>query len=308
MTTENRNPRGPSQQKLKPKKRNYVPLPLITEQTVSEVYYKYYHIKFETKEEKRSINPYDLQNEIKTHTGLHAKSITTFGALSFNIEVQNQNQGSKLLKLNKFKDTKFTVEPNNRLNHCKGLVYINEFDFEEDEDVSSFTKELCKIYKLQSAIQATFIKPRRQQTKAFLLEFKQEIPPTSIYIPGERTDTTVYPYMDRPLHCSKCQLYGHSKNRCSKDIQCARCGTEHHGADQCQANEPKCFHCSGAQYTKNKTCPRQQMEQNLVNIMNKEKVTIRRARQILDCEEERSIEAPPIRTNLFKCSMAENKK
>ena len=82
--------------------------------------------------------------------------------------------------------------------------------------------------------------------------------------------------------CKKCLLYGHSVKNCKKDQQvCKRCSLIGHNCDKCEIEQLKCIHCNGAHVAGSKECPKYQKEEMLLEIQEREKVTIMRARQIL---------------------------
>ena len=94
------------------------------------------------------------------------------------------------------------------LNQSKGLIYVYEYDI---DDLNEFTLGLQENYKLKSVEKATFIKPRSEHTSAFLITFDQETVPDSIYIPGERSDTKVYPFFSKTQTVQKLStLWTHS--------------------------------------------------------------------------------------------------
>ena len=59
---------------------------------------------------------------------------------------------------------------------------------------------------------------------------------------GERQNTKVYPFNDKPMICYKCQGYGHTSKRCkSNAIICRRCSAMGHYAYECKSSDFKCF-------------------------------------------------------------------
>ena len=249
----------------------YVPVDLTnTEPPIP--YPRFYTIKLPA-EQKRSINPYRLNELIQDGTGCVAKSITTSGRENLNIEVTDDQQGLWLKITCSIDDIPCQINETTHLNRSRGIIYINEFNVENMEEFSAGLGENCN----ESKVEATFIKPRTEQTSAFLLEFKQETSSNYIYIPRERSDTKVYPYTDEPLHCANYPMYGHSKNRW-KNITCGKCGGEGHTADNFLESATKYLHCGGPHRVKDKTCPVQVKEQAILDIQNKHKVDKRRAR------------------------------
>ena len=130
------------------------------------------------------------------------------------MEVRSREQGNKINELNNVNNIKCKYEKHLYLNQSKGLIYVYEYDI---SDLIEFTLGLQENYKITSVESATFIKARSEHTSVFLLTFDQETPPDSIYIPGERSDTRVRPFINKPKHRKNCQLYGHTASRCNKE-------------------------------------------------------------------------------------------
>ena len=163
-------------------------------------------------------------------------------------------------------------------------MYLYEYDI---DNVEEFKEGLQSNYRISDVQPAPFIKTKSEQAHAFIVTFNQEYLPYTIYIPGERSDTRVYKFNSKPLMCNRCMKYGHAKKWCKKEEDvCKRCAGSGHSTEQCDSEEPKCFHCQGDHAAGSKDCPKHQTEQQLLEIQEKEKVTIMRARQILEnnCE------------------------
>ncbi|KAG0412021.1 hypothetical protein HPB47_010855 [Ixodes persulcatus] len=62
-----------------------------------------------------------------------------------------------------------------------------------------------------------------------------------VYIGHTRYE--VFPYLERPRQCPKCNRFGHIASTCSKAQRCSRCGGEH-DVSTCEAEQPKCTNCS----------------------------------------------------------------
>ena len=135
---------------------------------------------------------------------------------------------------------------------------------------------------LTQVSKAPFIKPRNENTQVFILEFIQHMP-RSVYIPGERKDTPIYKMRNKPMMCTKCLHYGHPRKYCrAEEVSCRRCAESGHTTENCAAESPKCLHCAGAHQAGHKDCERQQKEEQLTEIQHNLKVTLRRARQIVE--------------------------
>ena len=114
-------------------------------------------------------------------------------------------------------------------------------------------------------------------------------------------DTRVYPYKNN------CQQYGHSKNRCNRNMVCGKCGGENHLADNCLESQPCCLHCKCRHRVKDKTCSRQIQEEAILSIRDKFKVRRRKVRQIHERVDETSRPQEGFATH-FLCRLDETKK
>ena len=176
-----------------------------------------------------------------------------------------------MLNLNSRKNLKCKCDKYPYLNQSKGLIYVYEYDI---DDQNEFTLGLQENYKIKSVEKATFIKPRSEHTSAFLNTFDQETVPDSIYIPGERSDTKVYPFFNKPKLCKNSQHYGHTASRCNKAQVCGNCS---HTSDSCR-NDVWCFHCRGPHRVGDVKCPKAIEEKQILTLQDRYKVGRRRAR------------------------------
>ena len=94
---------------------------------------------------------------------------------------------------------KCEVLGNQHMNKCKGIIYVNEFDIEN----GTILQEGLVGYGVAGVEQATWIKPNRAGTSAFLLTFNRELAPVSVKIPGESHTTKLYKYKERPMQCTR---------------------------------------------------------------------------------------------------------
>ena len=171
------------------------------------------------------------------------------------------------------------------INQTKGIIYIKEYDI---EDVVQFKAYLQENYEIAEVAKAPFIKTRSPETNAFMITFNTTILPETIYIPGEKTDSVVYPFKNRPLMCRTCQQYGHSIKYCKSVTRCRRCGQQGHERKD-GVNQICCVYCKLSHEAGDRECAIQQKEQLVCDIQQKRHVNRKRARQIAehgDCEEE----------------------
>ena len=169
-----------------------------------------------------------------------------------------------------------------QFNRTKGLVYISGMDFDE-ETVSGFKEWMMEKYSYIADIQlATFIRPRNPDSRAFIFTMALKTLPLSIYIPGLTGDTRIYPFRNRPMCCRKCLKYGHSEKKCRYigEPLCGRCSAMDHTRENCEADQPKCYHCGDDHPVGSRLCTRHIRESELVRIQEEQRVSFKRAIQI----------------------------
>ena len=266
---------------------------------------RYYIFKF-TEESRRSVNPYSVIDKVKEVTGVNPKRVFGNNRTSLTAELCREMSEEQVKSITSVDGIPCEVSMHSRYNCIKGLIYVYEYDI---ENVEEFKSGLQSNYNISDVQPAPFIKTKSDQTHAFIVTFNQEHLPYSIYIPGERSDTRVYKFKSKPLMCNKCMRYGHAKKWCKQENPvCKRCSESGHAMEQCQSETPKCFHCQGNHAAGSKDCPKHQREEQLIEIQEKEKVTIMRARQILEnnCEyTQRPTQQYPTH---FDCIMDESNK
>ena len=118
---------------------------------------------------------------------------------AFTVQVNDKVQGVKLRELTQVKTNLCRVAEHRFLNFRKGIIYIQDYDIDGMEELKTGLQE--QYLSVVNVEYSFFIKKRYAQSKAFILTFHLDSPPASIYIPCERNDTVVHPYIDRPLRC-----------------------------------------------------------------------------------------------------------
>ena len=266
---------------------------------------KYYHIEFQ-KDSRREINPFKLRDFLSAKCGQQIDKLTVDSKDGFSFQVKSIRPQNALFEIDQFNDITCKISLHNYLNECKGLMYIQNFEFNDD-----FKEALKKEYPyIKDANAADFIKTKNEATTAVLLTFNLPQPPYSIYIPGEPKNTVVYKFIDRPMMCRKCHKYGHTTKRCNKEeTSCKNCGGTDHEFKDCE-NVSKCSNCGGNHRAGSKECEVDKREVAIKHIQAESKVGRRRAIQMLAGEDESPRNNAISYPTHFRCKMItdENKK
>ena len=239
---------------------------------------KFYSIKLDAAL-CRSINPFAVQQKVTKLCGSPPERLETEGKSTYCVKIKTGEQARKLLTLTDIEGKSCKVEPHSHRNSSKGLVFIKEFDV---DDVT-LLKDYLREFDVIAVEPAPFIKTKSKTTKAFILTFNSPKTPYSIYIPGERSDTQVQPFKNRPMMCQKCLTYGHTQKRCRSEISsCRRCSSRDHVEADCGVSTPKCSHCQGEHPAGSRDCPHWKREQEVINLSEEHKVSYQRARQMME--------------------------
>ena len=207
----------------------------------NEYFSRYLIIDFKT--ERRKVNPYRIVGTIKAVTGKEPRSVTGNSRSSVTVCLEQPSQLPLVERIKEIDGVECTVRQHPTFNYSKGLIYIYDFSI---PNLPEFQEQMKSNYNIADIQPANFIRTRSEDTSVFLVTFKQDTTPYSIYIPGERQDTRVFKFKNRALLCRKCQHYGHTAKWCKQQNEtCRRCSTVGHNHTECTSNEEKCLHCEG---------------------------------------------------------------
>lgn len=240
---------------------------------------RYFTIQFESEEHKKKTCPYKLREKIVEATGMQPRAISTSGRSAFTIETRNKEQSKRMTKIENINGIPCKTTLHKNFNHSKGLVYIYQYDLSETDDfILGMKEDNENIIDIQVA---SFIKAKKG-SQALLITFNRPQPPSFLDIPGERAETRVFPFRNKPMRCKKCQEYNHTIKRCNKDVRCEGCSLEGHSLEGCPTPDlVKCLYCGNNHKTGDKSCPNQKKEVQISEIQEKMKIGRRAAIQKL---------------------------
>ena len=294
--TEHTNP--VTQKKTKPPNRQ-----LDLSQLFAEEFTRFYMLKIPL-QAKRKLNPYAIIEAIKSRTGNSPKQLSGFNSSSLTIEVRSKEQGNLLGSSYTIDSVNCDITPHPIFNHCRGIIYVEDVKIDDISEFKTYLQETTDNFK--NITEAPFIKSKNPGTQVFIIEFHQDRLPHSIYIPGERRDTIVYKMRNKALQCNKCQQYGHPFKYCRQQSPtCRHCSETGHSAQECTSEVPHCVHCGEAHPAGDRDCEVHRRETQVADIQEQQKVTNRRARQIIENNNEfiEKIQRP-FPTH-FDCKMSE---
>ncbi|GBN46441.1 hypothetical protein AVEN_21609-1 [Araneus ventricosus] len=212
----------------------------------------------QNKETFHTVSPFLVEKAISGSLG-EIQSIRKLRSGDLLVEVKSRKQSQQILKLKALGTIPVSVTAHTSLNTCKGVITCGEL---LNETVEKITEELNS----EGVIHVRRISIRRDgqllPTKHLIHTFHKPKLPESIRAGYMKLG--VRPYIPNPLRCFQCQRFGHAKGACRGTITCARCAEIGHDSQQCTAQE-KCVNCSGSHTSYSRSCPRWQVEKQIVS-------------------------------------------
>ena len=198
------------------------------------------------------------------------------------VELDKENQSSKLLKTTKLNLTMdnvipITVSPHYNLNTKKGVIRCPDIkDCSDEERLDGLKDE--GVIKLDRIL--VFRDGQRKPTGTFILTFQSQTLPKYIRVGYYRV--AVLQFIPNPIRCYKCQKFGHTKSNCRKNEVCNKCGKEDHTDSQECTNEAKCVNCQGNHASNDKTCPKWKEEKEIQRIKAERGISYTDAKKQMD--------------------------
>ncbi|GBO08446.1 hypothetical protein AVEN_220338-1 [Araneus ventricosus] len=165
--------------------------------------------------------------------------------------------------------------PHLSLNTSKGVITCGSLlNFTNEEITQELTGQGVKDVRRINIRRDGELLP----TKHFILTFNT--PRLPEYIKAGYVLCSVRPYIPNPLRCFKCQRFGHSKINCRWTLICARCAVAGHESTGCTAVE-KCVNCQGNHTSFSRSCPKWELEKEIVTTKFKNNISFPEARRLV---------------------------
>lgn len=170
-------------------------------------------------------------------------------------------------------DVRVKIEKHRTMNRCKGRIYCPELCDMED-------KEICAQLKDQKVIEVRRLKKKvegdkLQDTGAFVFTFDRFQIPEKIKIGYLMKNVEMY--YDNPMRCTKCQEYGHTKNRCKKETEiCRTCAV---ALPHQTCGPKKCVNCGLGHPSNDPSCAKRKEGEAVVRLMTDERLSFYEARK-----------------------------
>ena len=142
---------------------------------------------------------------------------------------------------------------------------------------------MCEIFSSQGVSTVKRIMVRRNDilvpTNTFILTFRKHTLPQSIK--AGYLNIPVDLYVPNPLHCFKCQKYGHGQNTCRNKMTCACCGQIDHDSKSCK-NYIQCVNCNGNHFAYSREYARWKVEKRVQQLKVEKHYSFYEARKLVE--------------------------
>ncbi|CAH1110656.1 unnamed protein product [Psylliodes chrysocephalus] len=182
------------------------------------------------------------------------------------IETKSAAQSKVLLAMKKFLEYDIEVLPHNRLNYAKGVINCRDL-------LNCTEQEILDEVKDQGIIEIRRIKMEQDgvlvDTPNHIITFNSTNLPKEVRVAFYQLK--VRPYIPTPFRCFRCQRFGHTAIRCTKDQVCV-CGKPIHTGNPCSP-PVSCIYCQGPHPAISKNCPIFKQEVAIQEIKTKENLS-----------------------------------
>ncbi|XP_023233782.1 uncharacterized protein LOC111633445 [Centruroides sculpturatus] len=204
-------------------------------------------------------SPFLIQKLFESTIG-HLKKIQKLRSGDLLIETASPQQSTKLLTTKTLGDMQVTVTPHGSLNSSRDVISEVDLISEEETDIQIglSDQDMTAVRRISIHRDGKLI-----PTKHLILTFNKPILPTSIT--AGYLCCPVRLYIPNPLHCFKCQQFGHSQTSCRGKNICAQCGVEGHQSTECTTT-PCCVNCKDAHPAYFHKCPAWQTEKEIQRV------------------------------------------
>lgn len=220
-----------------------------------------------------NVSPFLIQKSITACAGSAVKDIKKIGS-GLMIETLNDEQGRKLLSMEKFGDVEVEVSPHATLNTTKGVVVCRDLLNCTEEEIAT---ELAS----QGVIACRRLTVRRDgqtlPSASHVLTFNRTALPEKIRAGIHRL--SVRAFIPQPMQCFQCLRFGHTASRCARVKTCF-CGKSAHGDDPC-AEPMKCVNCGGQHSSRSRNCPTYKTEVAIQEIKTLRKISYPEAKKLV---------------------------
>ncbi|KAM7288007.1 MOB kinase activator-like 3 isoform X1 [Ixodes scapularis] len=172
-------------------------------------------------------------------------------------------------------DVEVSASPHRTLNTIRGVLSEDDFLDASEEEILEGLKDAGVV-----AVKRIMFRKDGKETpsKHVILTFERHTLPETVK--AGYLQCRIRPYVPNPQRCFRCQRFGHGSRSCRGKETCAKCGSQEHVADICEA-AARCSNCSGPHPAYSRTCPLWRQEKEILSLKAKENITYLEAKKKL---------------------------
>ena len=160
-----------------------------------------------------------------------------------------------------------------------------------DSDILGCAEESDGIIAARHLLRTNYATKVKETSNTVLLTFNCKTLPVTVCVGYERFPVALY--VPNPLHCFRCQSYGHHKAACTATAMCAKCGVSGHDNLSCDVVEGgfRCVSCAGGHPSWSRLCPKFVSEKKVCEYRVLHDVSYYEARRVVLRDSARSYSA-----------------
>lgn len=193
------------------------------------------------------------------------------------VEVESQEEASRLSALTGVPGAEVSCAPHATLNQSKGVVFCRDLlRYSEERLLQELREEgVVAVHRFQKKVDGVLT-----PTPSLLLTFNSLVLPNILY--SAWYVLPVKAYVPNPRRCFHCQSFGHVARSCRRlqndlPVVCVNCGGTGH-SDDCPG-PVKCYHCGEAHQASSRDCDRYKFEKEVLLIRTQERVSFPEAKK-----------------------------
>ncbi|XP_058816402.1 uncharacterized protein LOC131679683 [Topomyia yanbarensis] len=236
-----------------------------------------------------------LKNALGTEPTKYVSAVKEARGTQYALRTSSKRAYDRLLKIDQLADgQKVEIIPHPFLNKVQGLL----FDLDTANMETSSILEALKEQRVIEFRRITKIVDKSPvNTPLLVLSFSGSHLPEEIFLGMVRVK--IRRYYPSPMQCFRCGKFGHGSKACNQKEVCLNCSGEHQVIKGVKCNEEsKCINCGEKHSARDRQCPVQMKEAQIIKLKTDRNLTFPEARALINQTTNKNTFADALKKNL----------